>query len=396
MSTTIIKNGIILTPFRKIENGSIIVREGIITGIETGNIEISGAEIIDANGNYISPGFIDLHTHGAGNHDFMDATLEAYLGAAEMHAKHGTTYLLPTTLTSTNESLYETFDLFRKAQSINSKGSFMGGLHLEGPYFAFNQKGAQDPRYLRNPEPGEYLEILEQGKGIISRWSIAPELPGALAFGTELKKRGIMLSMAHTDATFEEAMVAYEYGFRHITHFYSCTAGITRRNAFRHAGVIEAGYYHDGITLEVIADGIHVPSSLLRLLYKIKGSEKLMLVTDSMRAAGMPEGESVLGSLKDGQKVLVEDGVAKLPDRTAFAGSVATADICIRKYMQLGEVSITEAVRMMTDTPARVLGIDDSKGTIAIGKDADLVIFDKDINVKKVFIKGNLIVENEY
>jgi N-acetylglucosamine-6-phosphate deacetylase len=394
MKTTIIKNGIILSPFRNLGIGSIVIQEGKITSIDTGDIEIEGAEVIDAGGNYISPGFIDLHTHGAGNHDFMDATLEAYLGACEMHAKHGTTYLLPTTLTSTNESLYETFDLFRKAQSLNKKGAIMGGLHLEGPYFAFNQKGAQDPRYLRNPDPKEYMEILERGEGIISRWSIAPELPGALAFGTELKKRGIMLSMAHTDATFEEAMEAYEYGFRHITHFYSCTAGITRRNAFRYAGVIEAGYYHDGITLEVIADGIHVPASLLKLLYKIKGAEKLMLVTDSMRAAGMPEGESILGSLKGGQKVIVEDGVAKLLDKTAFAGSVATADICVRTYMQQGEVPLTEAVRMMTDTPARVLGIDDRKGSIALGKDADLVIFDKDINVKKVLINGELIVQN--
>ena len=167
-------------------------------------------------------------------------------------------------------------------------------------------------------------------------------------------------------------MEAYEYGFRHITHFYSCTASITRRNAFRYAGVVEAGYYHDGITLEVIADGIHVPKSLLKLLYKIKGADRLMLVTDSMRAAGMEEGESVLGSLKDGQRVLVEDGVAKLPDRTAFAGSVATADRCVRTYHQLGEIPLTEAVRMMTATPARVLGIDDRKGAIALGKDADI------------------------
>lgn len=391
MKTTIIKNAVILTPFRNLGTGSIVIQDGKITAIETGTPKIEGAEVIDAGGNYVAPGFIDLHTHGAGNHDFMDATIEAYLGACEMHAKHGTTYLLPTTLTSTNEALYETFDLFRKAQKLNTKGAIMGGLHLEGPYFAFNQKGAQDPRYLRNPDPKEYMEILKRGEGIISRWSIAPELPGALEFGAELKKRGIMLSMAHTDATFEEAMEAYEYGFCHITHFYSCTAGITRKNAFRHAGVIEAGYFHDGITLEVIADGIHVPASLLKLLYKVKGSEKLMLVTDSMRAAGMPEGESILGGLKDGQKVIVEDGVAKLLDKTAFAGSVATADICVRTYIQKGEVSITEAVRMMTDTPARVLGIDDKKGTIAIGKDADLVIFDENINIKHTIIQGNVV-----
>lgn len=394
MKSLIIKNGIILTPFRNFGLGFVLIEDGKIKAIDKGNIELEGVETIDAHGDYISPGFIDLHTHGAGNHDFMDGTVEAYLGSAEMHAKHGTTYLLPTTLTSTNEILFETFDLFRKVQSLNTKGAFMGGLHLEGPYFAYNQRGAQDPRYLRNPDPKEYFVILERGEGIIKRWSIAPELPGALEFGSELTKRGIMLSMAHTDATFEEAMEAYEYGFRHITHFYSCTAGISRRNSFRYAGIIEAGYYHDGITLEVISDGIHVPAPLMKLLYKLKGAERIMLVTDSMRAAGMGEGESILGSLKDGQKVIVEDGVAKLPDRTAFAGSVATADICVRTFHQQAEVPITEAVRMMTDTPARVLGIDNCKGSIAVGKDADLVIFDNHIQVKKVFINGQLIVEN--
>lgn len=395
MSGKVITNGIIITPFRNLGIGYVVIEDGKIAEIATGEFSTDEqVEIIDAEGNYISPGFIDLHTHGAGGHDFMDGSVEAYLGAAEMHARHGSTYILPTTLTSTNESLYETFDLFRKARELNTKGAIMEGMHLEGPYFAFNQKGAQDPRYLRNPEPEEYMEILEKGGDIIKRWSMAHELPGALDLATELKKRGIMLSMAHTDATFEETMVAYEYGFRHITHFYSCISGITRRNAYRYAGVVEAGYYNDGIALEVIADGIHVPAPLMKLLYKIKGSEKLMLCTDSMRAAGMPEGESILGGLKDGQKVLVEDGVAKLTDRSAFAGSVATSDICVRTYYRKAEVPLTEAVRMMTETPARELGIEDRKGSLAVGKDADIVIFDENINIKKTIINGNVVYEN--
>jgi N-acetylglucosamine-6-phosphate deacetylase len=387
----IIKNAQILTPFRNLGTGSVVIENGKIIAIEKGNIETANAGVLDAEGNYLAPGFIDLHTHGAGNHDFMDGSVNAFLKAAEMHATHGTTCLLPTTLTSTNRSLYETFDLFRQAQAQNTHGATMEGLHLEGPYFACNQRGAQDPRYLRNPEPEEYLEILERGGDIIRRWSMAPELPGALPFAIELQRRAIMLSMAHTDATFEEAQVAYEYGFRHITHFYSCMASITRRNAFRYAGVVEAGYYNDGITLEVIADGIHVPVPLLKLLYKIKGAERIALCTDSMRAAGMEEGESILGSLEDGQRVIVEDGVAKLLDRTSFAGSVATADRCVRTCYQLAEIPLTEAVRMMTDTPARTLGIAGRKGSITLGKDADLVIFDENIQVKKVIINGQII-----
>ena len=201
--------------------------------------------------------------------------------------------------------------------------------------------------------------------------------------------------MAHTDALFEEVMEAYDHGFRHITHFYSATSTITRRNAFRYAGVIEAGYLNDGIVLEIIADGIHVPSPLLKLVYKLKGSGSINLVTDSMRAAGMPEGVYRLGSLTDGQEVLVEDGVAKLFDRTAFAGSVCTTNRCVRTFLQQGGVSILEAVRMMTETPARLLGLSSTKGAISIGHDADIIIFDADVNIRKVFIGGNLVVCNE-
>lgn len=219
-------------------------------------------------------------------------------------------------------------------------------------------------------------------------------MPGALAFGRELVKRGIQPAIAHTNAIYEEVLDAFENGFRHITHFYSCMTGITRRNAFRYAGVIESGYLIDGMTVEIIADGVHVPESLLKLIYKIKGPENIALVTDSMRAAGMPEGRSILGGLKDGQEVLVEDGVAKLLDRTAFAGSVATADRLVRTMHQVGEVPLVDCVRMMTATPARIAGIDNRKGSLLPGKDADIVIFDENINIKTTIIEGNVIYKN--
>jgi len=393
MQKTIIKNGQIITPYRNLGLGYVVIEGGKILEVGAGEIELSNATVIDAQGAYIAPGFIDLHTHGAGNADFMDATVEAYLQAARTHAMHGTTLLYPTTLTSTNNLLFDTFDIYKEAKAKNTEGAGFGGIHLEGPYFAYEQRGAQDPRFLRNPDPKEYLEILERSDDI-ARWSIAPELPGALAFGRELVKRGIQPAIAHTNAIYEEVLDAFENGFRHITHFYSCMTGITRRNAFRYAGVIESGYLIDGMTVEIIADGVHVPESLLKLIYKIKGPENIALVTDSMRAAGMPEGRSILGGLKDGQEVLVEDGVAKLLDRTAFAGSVATADRLVRTMHQVGEFPLVDCVRMMTATPARIAGIDNRKGSLLPGKDADIVIFDENINIKTTIIEGNVIYKN--
>ncbi|MBR7129537.1 MAG: amidohydrolase family protein, partial [Tidjanibacter sp.] len=269
-----------------------------------------GAEdvVIDARGRLVSAGFIDLHTHGAGGADFMDGTVEAYEAALVKHAEHGTTLLYPTTLSSTTESLYEALQLYKEAKKANLGGAAMGGLHLEGPYFAYEMKGAQDPRFLRNPSPEEYVGLLNEADGDIARWSLAPELDGAPEMGAELRKRGVLMAMGHTNATFDECEVAYKAGFTHLTHFYSCMSTITRRNAYRYAGVIEWGYYTDGATVEIIGDGIHVPQSLLKLMFKVKGADNIALITDSMRGAGMPDGVYLLGGVKDGQEVVVEDG----------------------------------------------------------------------------------------
>lgn len=384
---TAIVNGRILAP-GGIRHGVLLLEDNRIKGID--ETVPTRAAVIDAEGCYVAPGFIDMHTHGAGGADFMDGTVEAYLTAARMHARHGTTLLYPTTLTSTNEALYESFETYRKARLENRDGAAFGGMHLEGPYFNPEFAGAQDRRYLRNPRPEEYREILDRCPDL-ARWSFAPELEGAAEFAAELKRRGIVASIGHTNATFGECDDAWRAGAAHMTHFYSCMSTISRRNAFRYAGTIEYGYFQDGMTVEIIADGIHVPADLLHLLLKIKGTERISLVTDSMRAAGMPEGQSILGGLADGQPVIVEDGVAKLLDRSAFAGSVATADRLVRTMVREAGCSIPEAVRMMTENPARVMGIARRKGSILPGKDADIVIFDDDIRVRKTIIAGKTI-----
>ena len=390
MKTIKIINGTIVTGGESFA-GNVVIKDGIIDYVgQDSPVVPEDSEVIDAKGCHVAPGFIDMHTHGAGGADFMDGTVEAYLTAARMHAIHGTTLLYPTTLTSTNELLYGSFETYVKASELNKDGAQFGGMHLEGPYFSPLYAGAQDPRYLRNPRPEEYLEILDRCPAL-ARWSFAPELDGSEEFAAERRKRGVVASIGHTNATYGECDAAYKAGANLMTHFYSCMSTVSRRNAFRYAGTIEYGYIQDGMDIEIIADGIHVPQDLLHLLLKIKGVERISLVTDSMRAAGMPEGPSILGGLADGQEVIVEDGVAKLLDRTAFAGSVATADRLVRTMVQVAGCSIEDAVRMITENPARVMGISDRKGALKAGMDADVVIFDENVNIKSTIINGKIV-----
>src|SRR5690554_3261527 len=277
-------NGRIITPFKIIPKGTVLVTGNKITAVREGKVETEGAEIIDAQGKYVSPGFIDIHVHGGGGHDFMDGEGEGFLRIAELHAKFGTTSMVPTTLTSEKEHLIETLDLYEQAHKNNKKGAQFLGMHLEGPYFAMSQRGAQDPRYIRNPNPEEYMDILSRSSDI-KRWSAAPELDGAIEFGNHLRSKGILVAMAHTDAIYEEALVAFEAGYTLATHFYSCMSGVSRRECFRYAGVIETAYLLDEMDVEIIADGIHLPAPLLKLIYKIKGPDRIALITDSMRAA---------------------------------------------------------------------------------------------------------------
>lgn len=398
----------------KIKNGRIIVNSDIVTGrtlvLTDGKVSaISDSEepddeydeVIDARGMYISPGFIDIHVHGGGGFDFMDGTVESFLGVAKTHARYGTTSLVPTTLTAGKEELISTLQTYTTANEKNTNGAQFLGMHIEGPYFALAQRGAQDARYIRDPDPVEYMEILGASNDII-RWSVAPERKGAMEFGRVLRDRGVLPSIAHTDALYTDVVEAFDNGYTLVTHLYSAMTGVTRKNAFRYGGVVESAFVIDEMDVEIIADGRHLPAELLKLVYKIKGPERTALITDAMRAAAMPPGESILGSLHDGMRVLVEDGVAKLPDRTAFAGSVATFDRLIRTMVDLAEIPLLDVITMATRTPARIMGVGDRKGSIEVGKDADIVVFDENINVhttlvggRIVFSKNNMLIQSE-
>lgn len=384
-------NGKIIYPHRISDGEAVIMENGKISSVVKNEDVPNDCEMIDANGNYVSPGFIDIHVHGGGGCSFMDGDVESFVGVAEAHMRHGTCSMLPTTLACKYDELIQTLEIFDDAKKANVHGADLIGFNLEGPYFSLEQCGAQNPEYITPPKKEEYTEIYKKYGKNIKIWCSAPELDGAYEFAAFAKERGIVASIAHTNADYDKVVKGYEAGYRHVTHLYSGMTGVFRVNSYRFAGVVESAFLIDDLTVEVIGDGCHLPKPLLQLIYKIKGADRIALVTDATNAAGQDVTESILGSKKNGVKVMVEDGVAKLPDRQSFAGSVATMDRLVRNMYKLAEVKLTDAVKMATLTPARIIGIDARKGSITPGKDADIVLFDDNINVKMTIINGNTV-----
>jgi N-acetylglucosamine-6-phosphate deacetylase len=391
MARTVIVGAKVITEHEISSNRSVILSDGLIDRVTTDYAPQPGDCLIQADGRYLSPGFIDIHTHGGGGHDFMDGTAEAFAGAALAHMAHGTTSLVPTTMACTDEALSRCISAFKAARQLVRAPRLLG-LHLEGPYLSPEAAGAQDLRYLRTPDPDHYHKILEQADGSILRWTIAPELEGACLLGIFLAEHGIFPSIGHSNGYYEDALNALGHGFRTVTHLYSSLSSIRRENGLRRLGMIESALLLDEMTVEVIADGRHLPVELLKLIHKTKGDSRMILVTDSMRAAGTDARLSVLGGRAGGLDVVIEDGVAKLPDRSSLAGSIATCDTLLRvMYKQVG-LSLPEAVGMLTCNPAKAIGAGHEIGRIAAGYKADLVLFDDEINISRVIIDGNILL----
>lgn len=373
------------------ENAWLTFEEGRITDTGgEGKPEPAGADrIVEGEGLYLAPGLIDLHLHGGDGCDFMDGTQEAVHRIAAYHSAHGITSMLATTLAGEEEETLEAVERIRETAPAVHTCNLLG-VHLEGPWFSLSQRGAQDPEYITDPDPALCARFLKTG--CVRRISMAPELPGALSLGQKLYEKGILVSAGHTEADYDVIREAWRHGFRLMTHLYSGMQGVHRKGPFRYGGAVEGGLLTDGLAVELIADGCHLPGCLLKLVRKCKKPEEILLITDAMRGAGMKDGEwTRLGSLEKGQKVIIEDGVAMMPDRTSFAGSVASGDRVVRCMRDLGEVPLYEAVAMMTANPARLLGIADRKGGLRPGMDADLILFDENISMRKVWVNGKCV-----
>ena len=372
---------------RIIENGAVRVVGEKISDIYEGKYEKrADDEIVDVGGLYLSPGFIDVHVHGGGGGYFSGADEDEIDAACKIHLAHGTTAMTYCIATMPGELIIKAIEKIREYVALDRVRPDYLGIDLEGPYLSPACCGAMPPGYVRDPDPKEYVPLFDRFPEII-RMAFAPELNGADALADELVRRGIIGSIGHSDAYFDDVMNVYDKGIRCVTHLYSLTSTVRRKNAYRFAGTLEAAYLHDGMWVEVIADGCHLPAPLLKLIYKIKGADKILLITDATSGGGMTDNSRPYYTWL-GDPIILEDGVAKLPSREAFAGSIATMDRVVRTMHTLAEVPLVHAVRMASANPARHLGVYDRKGSIEQGKDADLLIFDENVNVKSVYIRG--------
>ncbi len=384
MLTQII-NGRILTPQGWLKDGSMVLRNGKILEVTNCDLAIIGANIIDAKGMYVVPGGIEMHAHGGGGRDFQEGTEEAFRTAVDAHLHHGATTMYPTLSSSTIPMIMkavETCDAL-----MHEENSPIAGLHLEGHYLNKAKAGAQMPEWLKDPDPNEYVPIVENCP-CLKRWDAAPELPGAIQFGRYCSERGVLPSIAHTQAEYSDVKAAFEAGYTHVTHFYNAMPGFHNKREYKYEGTVESVYLIDDMTIECVADGIHVPPTILRMAYKIKGVERMALITDALALAATDSDAKAFDP-----RVVIENGVCKLSDRSALAGSIATMDRLIQVAVQTAEIPLEDAVRMCSETPALIMDINDHKGTLQKGKDADIMILDDDLAVRCVWQMGQ-IVEN--
>lgn len=392
MSNLLIKNTKVVLPNTVTDKVSVLVLDGKIAEIDC-KTPPTDIETIDANGGFLLAGFIESHVHGGGGADFMEGTVEAFHTVTTTHLKHGTTALVPTSMTATPEELQNFVKAYLQFLKTDRKGAKTLGLHLEGPYLSGaggKSKGAQRGDLLRYPDMDEVKNLMELSEGTIIRWDTAPELPGAIEFAEYLSEKGVICSMAHSAATTEQAEKGIAAGFSHVTHCYNAITTYHKEGQKVLDGVVEAAYLNDDVVIELICDGCHIPKGVLRLALKIKGAEKVCGITDAMRIAGTDMQKGYLGTPSCGSEVIVDDGVAKLQDLSSFAGSIATSDRCLRVLCKDYGIDICTASKMLSLAPAKLHKVDNVLGSIEIGKCADLVLVNEDYAVTSVILEGTV------
>lgn len=374
----------------RIKSNKIISEEKIISGyiyFENGKItEVSDKELpfdkeYDMTGLFVSPGFIDIHTHGGNGYDFINSENDVVEGC-NFHLKHGTTSICPTISAAPIEKMEKALGYIKDALKNDKLKSNIIGAHLEGPYLSSEQCGAQSTSFITPPKESDYKRLVANHKDVIARWTYAPENDENGKFCKFLTDNGIVASAGHTNAKLSDMKTASENGCSLITHLYSCTSTVTRKQGFRYLGVIESAYLMDELYVEIIADGKHLPPELISLILKVKGSDKVALITDSLSITGTDKKH---GFMID-TEYIIEDGVCKLMDRSAFAGSIATGDVLIKTLINEVGISLPEAIKMLTKVPAQIMKV--NKGELLPGKDADIIVFDENIDSKKVFVMG--------
>lgn len=386
MSYLLIKNGKVITG-EGIVKSDVLIKDNEIFDTAFSKEIPDNCQVIDAQNKYVSPGFVEIHLHGGGGYDFMDCTVEAFCEISKTHLLNGTTTLVPTAVSSTFDNILKLIKTYKEALDVCPN---FYGIHLEGPYISKNQKGAHKEHLLHSPTDEEIDILIKEGKGVIKRITAAPELDNMEYFAKKMTENGISLAIGHSDATSDIALDAFKQGFTHVTHLYSATPSVRKINQVLKAGVIEAAYLDDNVTVELIADGKHAAVDALKLAVKIKGTDKVALVTDALRPAGTDVKESYLGEKIPENRVIIEDGVAKLPDRSVFAGSIATSSMLLERGVNHYGLTLVDTVKMITETPAKILGLK-NKGKIEKSYIADIVIFDENYKVNNVILNGNII-----
>ena len=366
----------------RIEKGSLLIENGIIKEINPSETKVQKA--IDCKGLYVSPGFVDVHIHGAGGHDTMDGTFEAINEISKTICKYGTTSFTPTTMTMSADDILKSMMSIKKAKIEGTDGAIVLGAHLEGPFISPSAIGAQNPNYLISPSYENFESMTGDAIDAVVSITMAPEVEGAKELASILSSKGIRCSMGHTKATYEEAIDGIKHGFCHSTHLFNAMTGFTHREP----GVVGATFDSD-ITTETISDGIHISYPSLRVAYKQKGTDKTLLVTDAMCACGMPDGTYALG----GQPVIVKNGAARL-ENGALAGSILTLNRAIKNLYDNTDYPLYEIVKMASYNGAKYCRVDDKKGQIKENFDADLTVFDENIDVKMTIIGGKVVYNN--